>query len=145
MTKLTIKQENFVLAYIETGNASEAYRQAYDADRMKPETINRKAFELLDNGKITARLDAVQAEHRDRHDVTVDSICAELETARKQALKADQNSAAIAASMGKAKMHGLFSERHIHVDERPLKNESREEIEARILLRVERLKLRTVN
>ena len=56
---LTPKQERFCLAYIETGNASEAYRIAYDAKGMKPESINRKAKELLDNGKITARLRAM--------------------------------------------------------------------------------------
>ena len=38
--KLTPKQESFCLAYIETGNASEAYRQAYDVGpKTKPETV----------------------------------------------------------------------------------------------------------
>jgi phage terminase small subunit len=49
---LTIKQETFVLAYIETGNASEAYRLSYNATKMKPASINRKATELLSNGTI---------------------------------------------------------------------------------------------
>lgn len=53
---LTPKQENFCLAYLETGNASEAYRRSYDAENMKPETINRNAKDLLDNSKIAARL-----------------------------------------------------------------------------------------
>ena len=53
---LTPKQEAFCLAYIETGNASEAYRRAYSAGKMKPETVNRKAFDLMQDGKITARL-----------------------------------------------------------------------------------------
>jgi phage terminase small subunit len=53
---LTEKQGRFCLAYIETGNASEAYRRAYDAESMKPKTVNRKAKELMDNGKITARI-----------------------------------------------------------------------------------------
>lgn len=57
--KLTAKQEKFCLAYLETGNASEAYRQAYNAENMKPETINRKAKDLIDNGKIAARLSAL--------------------------------------------------------------------------------------
>jgi len=60
--RLTPKQEAFAQAYIETGNASEAYRQTYNASRMKPETVNRKAKELLDNGKITARVDELKAE-----------------------------------------------------------------------------------
>ena len=54
--RLTPKQEGFCLAYLETGNASEAYRRVYDAGRMKPKSIHRKAFGLLEQVKITARL-----------------------------------------------------------------------------------------
>ena len=43
MSKLTPKQENFCLAYLETSNASEAYRRAYDSENMKPESINVNA------------------------------------------------------------------------------------------------------
>jgi phage terminase small subunit len=60
--KLTIKQESFINAYIETGNASEAYRIAYDVQNMKPESINRKATELMQNGNITARVRELRAE-----------------------------------------------------------------------------------
>lgn len=54
---LTPKQERFCLAYLETGNASEAYRRAYDAENMKPSTIHSRAYELLDNSEIAARLE----------------------------------------------------------------------------------------
>ncbi len=63
----TPKQENFCRTYIETGNASEAYRRAYYAERMKPATVNRAAKELLDNPKIAARVKALQAKHRRVH------------------------------------------------------------------------------
>lgn len=53
---LTAKQEGFCLTYLETGNASEAYRRVYDAENMKPETVNKRASELLDNGAIAGRL-----------------------------------------------------------------------------------------
>lgn len=53
---LTPKQENFCLAYLETGNASEAYRRSYDAENMKSATIHSRAYELLDNSEIAARL-----------------------------------------------------------------------------------------
>ena len=69
---MTPKQERFVCLYVETGNASEAYRQAYNAGKMKAESINRKAKELLDNGKIAARIAKLQATHRKRHEITVD-------------------------------------------------------------------------
>lgn len=109
MASLTMKQEAFCQAYIETGNASEAYRKAYAAENMKPETVNRKAKELYDIGKITARIKELQGEIKQRHDVTVDSLLAELEEARQAALGAEtpQSSAAVAATMGKAKLTGL--------------------------------------
>jgi len=53
---LTPKQERFCIEYFNTGNASEAYRRAYDAGDMAPATINVKASELLSAGKIAVRL-----------------------------------------------------------------------------------------
>lgn len=76
--RITPKEEAFCLAYIETGNASEAYRRAYSAKNMKPSTVNRKASGLLDKGKIGARLDELRKGHLKRHEVTVDRIVAEL-------------------------------------------------------------------
>ncbi|MEG9489616.1 terminase small subunit [Mannheimia indoligenes] len=112
MTELTPKQEAFCLTYIETGNASEAYRQAYEAEGMKPETINRKAKELLDNGKIAARIEELKAEHAERHKLTVDDLLRELEEARTLA-KAKENPAAMAqATMGKAKILGFDKQLH---------------------------------
>lgn len=109
MAGLTIKQEAFCQAYIETGNASEAYRTAYAADKMKAEAIHVKASELLSNGKVSVRLKELQGEIKQRHNVTVDSLLAELEEARQKALSAEtpQSSAAVAATMGKAKLTGL--------------------------------------
>ena len=51
--KLTPKQEGFCLSYVETGNASEAYRLNYNAGKMKSGTINTRAKELLKNGPIS--------------------------------------------------------------------------------------------
>lgn len=55
-SELTQKQENFCLAYIEAGNASEAYRRAYDAGKMKDKTIWERASTLLANSKVAARV-----------------------------------------------------------------------------------------
>lgn len=109
MSNLTLKQEAFCQAYIETGNASEAYRMAYQAEGMKPEVVNVKAAELLKNGKVSVRVDELKEEHRNRHNLTVDDLIRELEEARQAALGADtpQSSAAVGATMGKAKLLGL--------------------------------------
>ena len=80
---MTPKQERFCLAYIETGNASAAYRSAYDVSpTTKPETVWRKAKELLDHGKVAARIAELQAAHRQRHNMTIDDLTHELETDR---------------------------------------------------------------
>jgi hypothetical protein len=76
---------------------------------MKADSINRKAKELIDNVKISARVFELQSEIKARHSVTVDSLIKELEEARQAALGADtpQSAAAVAATMGKAKITGL--------------------------------------
>lgn len=53
---LTPKQEAFCLVYLKTGNASEAYRQAYNAANMKPDSINVNASKLLASAKVALRL-----------------------------------------------------------------------------------------
>lgn len=106
---LTEKQEAFCRAFVETGNASEAYRRSYDAKNMGQNTIAVKASEMLNKDNISVRLQQLREVHQKRHNVTVDSLVAELEEARQMALKAatPQTSAAVAASMGKAKLYGL--------------------------------------
>ena len=115
---MTPKQEKFCLVYIETGNASEAYRQSYNTAKMKPETVNRTAKQLLDNRKIAARLDELREEHAKRHEITVDTLVAELEEARKLAFETDKAAAAVQATMGKAKLLGLVVDK-VHNENPP--------------------------
>lgn len=105
--KLQPKQEAFCLAYIETGNASEAYRLSYDAVTMSASAINVEASRLLDNPKITLRLDELRQPIMERHNVTVDSLLAELEENRQLAIKEGQAAAANGSTMGKAKLLGM--------------------------------------
>ena len=71
---MTIKQENFCNSYVECGNASEAYRRAYSCEKMKDETINRRAFDLMQDGKITARVREIQAEQKAKSDISKEEI-----------------------------------------------------------------------
>ena len=59
---MTPKQEQFARLYVETGNASEAYRQAYNTDNMKPETVTNEAYKLLQAPDISAMVDNLKAE-----------------------------------------------------------------------------------
>jgi hypothetical protein len=107
---LTPKQQKFAESYVECGNASKAYRLHYDTKNMKPATINKRASELLHDGEITGRIRELQSAHRQRHDVTVDGLTDELEEARFSAMVFGHISAAVAATMGKAKLHGLITD-----------------------------------
>lgn len=108
---LTPKQEAFCLAYIETGNASEAYRQSYDAGKMKAETVNKRASELLGSGEITGRIAELKAAHVERHNVTIDTIREMLVEDRKLARDLETPAAAVSATMGLAKLYGLLTDK----------------------------------
>ena len=111
--KLTPKQEAFAAAFIETSNASEAYRTAYDVrEDTKPESIWVNASKLLSDAKVAQRVAELQQEHRERHAVTVDSLTLELEEARIVATSEKQGAAMTSATMGKAKLHGLLVEKN---------------------------------
>ena len=57
MKKLTHKQEKFCYAYIKTGNASEAYKQSYNAKKMKSNVVTNKASLLMARGDIRVMID----------------------------------------------------------------------------------------
>lgn len=106
---VTEQQEKFSQAFVETGNASEAYRRSYNTENMAENTVWKRASELLDNRAVEGRIETLRAKHAKRHNVTVDSLVAELEEIKQIALAAEtpQTSAAVSAVMGKAKLTGL--------------------------------------
>lgn len=111
MTGLTLKQENFCLAYLETGNASEAYRRAYSAGKMSGPTVHRTAKELLDNPKIATRLDELRAPATQQGLISYESHLKRLAELRDAALMAEQYGAAIRAEEIRGKAAGLHKDR----------------------------------
>ena len=79
---LTPKQEKFCQLYIELGNASEAYRQAYNAKNMTTGAINTNAKKLLKDTPIALRIEELQQAHQQRHNLTIDNIIADLQEYR---------------------------------------------------------------
>ena len=71
---LTLKQENFVLAYLQSGNATDAYRTAYNAKGMKYGTIWVKASELLAIGKIKVRLNELRKPVIEKAQLTLEKV-----------------------------------------------------------------------
>jgi phage terminase small subunit len=104
---LTPKQEAFASAYIETGNASEAYRRSYNAGKMNTNALAVNASRLLDNANVALRIEELQKAIIVKHNITIESILAELEEARQLAMETGKAGPAVQASMGKAKLVGL--------------------------------------
>ena len=109
--KLTPKQENFARKYIELSNASEAYRQSYDAENMAPKTIWEEASRTLANPVVATRIMELQEGLQEKHEVTVGTIAKELDEARNLASRIEQPSPMVSASMGKAKLYGLVTDK----------------------------------
>jgi len=110
-SKLTPKQEKAATKYVECGDKSKAYRFAYNTENMKPESVWRKAVELFENVKVTARVKELQSEHRERHDITVDGLTGKYIDVYNMAVELNIPGAAVSALNSLAKLHGLIVER----------------------------------
>lgn len=88
--------------------ADEAYAQAgYRANRGNASTLKA-------NQSIADRVAELQARGAKRAEVTIQSLADELDEARSIALAEKQSSAAIQATMGKAKLFGLIVDKKQH-------------------------------
>lgn len=87
---LTPKQEKFCFEYLKCGNATEAYRKAYESEKMKTETISRNAFNMLRNTKIATRIDALRAESAKLAVITQAGILAKLIAVSDAAMALDE-------------------------------------------------------
>lgn len=95
------KHEAFAQAIVRGKSASEAYVDAgYKPSR-------HHASRLATNGNVAQRVAELQGRAAKKAEVTVESLALELEEARKIALDEKQSSAAVSATMGKAKLFGL--------------------------------------
>lgn len=111
MAKLTPKQEKFCVEFIQCGNAAEAYRRAYSAEKMKPETIWSNASRIMADSKVLARVSELRAEAAQKAMVTLESHLADLARLRDLAEEDGQFSAAITAEISRGKAVGLYTER----------------------------------
>src|SRR3954469_12972599 len=96
------RQETFAQNVASAMSLVEAYKQAgYDRN-------DGNAARLKGNDRVTARIRELQDEAKKRTLVTIQTLTAELEEARQLALEVSNPSAAVSATMGKAKLNGLL-------------------------------------
>lgn len=86
-SELTAKQEKFCREYLLCGNQSEAYRRAYDAEKMKAETIWSNASVLMTNPKVKARIEALKEDLEHLLGITKATEIKELIRIRQRCLK----------------------------------------------------------
>jgi len=98
------RHEAFAQALAKGQSQEDAYAEA----GFKPHRQN--ASRLITNDDVRRRVTELQAKTVKKVEITVDSLAQELEEARAIALKEKQTSAAVSATMGKAKLFGLGSE-----------------------------------
>ena len=113
---LTAKQEKFCQGVAKGLNYSDAYREAYNADKMKPETINRKAKELIDNGNITARLKELRGKIEEELKYSARESFNKLKELQDKAEFNGNINAAIKAEELKGKLANLYKEKEQNVN-----------------------------
>lgn len=112
---LTAKQEKFCQGVVKGLSYSDAYREAYNADNMKPETINRKAKELIDNGNITARLKELRSKIEEELIYSAKESFNKLKELQDKAELNGNINAAIKAEELKGKLVNLYKEKEQNV------------------------------
>ena len=134
---LTRKQEIFACAIADGADRSNAYRVAFDADKMTAPAIWTEASRLGRNPKVALRVDELRAEAEEvRQTLLVgreEAILAQLE---KEALGAKSDSARIRAIELLGKHLGLFTDR---LETKDVTQRSADEIEAQIRIRLEQI------
>jgi len=104
------QHELFAQKWHETENKSEAVRYAFPKSlKWKDESVNVEGCKISKLPKVLLRYNELKQETADNHSVTIASLLTELEEARKLAMLPvnAQSSAAVSATMGKAKLVGL--------------------------------------
>jgi len=108
---LTQRQEAFCLAFVETGNASEAYRRAYKPKCMSAKSIHEKASHILAQGKVKARVAELRGEAADKAVFTLEQHLAELATLRDMAKCEKAWGPAVQAEVKRGEAAGLYPDR----------------------------------
>ena len=117
--KLTPKQKHWTQVYLETGNATEAYRRAYNAENMMPNTINRAAKAVADNSKVQAYLSTLSEAVEKKVVLAVANTIiydraaamAEAKQAFDVSLSKGNGPGMVAATQLRAKLNGLIVEK----------------------------------
>lgn len=107
MVGLTAKQEKFAQCIADGMTQADAYRTAFNAEKMKPETIYVKASQVMADGKVTVRVSELKAALANKALWTREDSVRALETAMRIAEDKDNAAGLVAAVKELNAMHGF--------------------------------------
>ena len=77
MRQITPKEEKFCHVYVETSNASEAYRSAYNTNTKRAQTIHDSASKILSRPEVKQRVDELRAQLSEKSLVSPEMVLRE--------------------------------------------------------------------
>lgn len=104
---LTPKQEKFAQCVANGMTQADAYRMAYNADKMKPESIHSKASQLMSNGQVSSRVKNLQSQLAEKALWTREDSVEALKDALRVAKDMNQSTGMTAAIKEINAMHGF--------------------------------------
>jgi hypothetical protein len=106
---LTKRQEDFCVAYVETGCATEAYRKAGYSLNLTPEQMWTEASQMLKNPKVAQRVWDLRMELTERQILSIQEHLANLQHLRNLAASDGKWQAAITAEVAMGRTSGLYA------------------------------------
>ena len=108
---LTAKQEMFCRVLVAEGlTQADAYRRAYDTHG-KAATVQQKASQLMANGRVRARVEALKAQAGKDAGITMASHLRDLEMLRDKAAQEGAYGPAVTAEVSRGRAAGLYEAR----------------------------------
>lgn len=108
---LTAKQEAFCQAIVKGMNQSDAYRNAYNASKMKDATVWAVSSKLVTDHKVSTRIDALRKPVIAKLQYGLEEAMREADDALKVSKSKENGGAMVAAVTLRAKLSGLLVER----------------------------------
>lgn len=108
---LTPKQEKFCREFIKDGNASAAYRRAYDVKTTKIESVHKMSSLLMANVLVASRIKEIQDRIKKATVITIESHMERLAQIGESAYLDGKYTAAQACEVARGRVSGFYIEK----------------------------------
>ena len=115
-TGLTPKQTKFCHVYVETGNASEAYRQAYEASNMAIDTIKANAYKQLQLTYVQDYIEQLQQEAKEKAVFSIEQAHKQYLEAIEIAKNIEQPATIVTATKAQCELYGVEKPKKVEAD-----------------------------